>query len=225
MHAFYTGIGATGRPFDVRIDTVRDGGSFATRRAEVWQDGRLLLAGMTSHHDGDEGSDAHAAMPDLPPPDRLEDQRETRRRRPEAAGKPRRRYLVEEAMDIRPIDLPAAPGGSISGRAAWFRPRNRLGGSPRLHRAAIAFASDTGLVHVGLMAHAARGGREVQAASLDHAIWFHREADADGWMLHVQRATTLSGGRGLADARIFSQDGTLVASVAQEFLARTRRPP
>ena len=125
-------------------------------------------------------------------------------------------------MDIRPVDLPTAHGASIADRAAWFRPRQPLSAEPFLHRAAIAFASDAGLVRVGLMAHAARGGPEVQAASLDHAIWFHREADANGWMLHVQRGTNLAGGRGLADSRIFSQDGTLVASVAQEFLARTR---
>ena len=221
--AYYLGVGAAAQPFDVRTESTRDGGSFGSRRVEVRQGEKLLLFGMTSHHDGDNGSDRQVAMPDLPPPGSLKDQREVRQERAKAAGKRRRRYLVEEVMDIRSVELPAEDGTLIAGRATWFRPRQPLGDEAVLHRAAIAFASDAGLVHVGLMAHAPDGG-QVQAASLDHAIWFHREADANGWMLHVQRGLNLAGGRGFAGSRIFSQDGVLVASVAQEFLARTKRP-
>ena len=221
LHAFFVGVGETPTPFEVAVERTRDGRSFATRRVEIRQDGRLLLAGHTSHSDGDDGPDHQFAMPDLPPPETLEDQRATRTRNAEARGGKTRRYLAEEMLDFRPIELPpGAPGSSGPVRAIWFRPRTPIEGGPAMHRAAIGFASDLALVHAGLLAHRRAGGGQLQAASLDHSLWFHREASANDWMLHVQRSPSAARGRGLARAEIYSRDGTLVASVAQEFLAR-----
>ena len=165
-------------------------------------------------------------MPDMPPPEGLEDQRVTRARNAEARGKRFRRFLPGEMLDARPVELPPVePGSEQAARAIWFRPRAPLGGGLAMHRAVIGFASDMGLVHVGLLQHARAGGAPLQAASLDHSVWFHRDADANDWMLHVQRAPAMAHGRGLSRAQVFSRDGRLVASVAQEFLARTMRPP
>ncbi len=223
LHAYFIGVGAKELAFSITTERTRDGGSFATRRFDIRQGERLLLTGQSSHHDGDDGPDDQSAMPDLPPPEGLEDQRETRGRRAADASKPWRRYLADELMDIRPVELPV--DGAEARRAIWFRPRSPIRGDQAMHQAAIGFASDAGLVHVGLLNHARRQGGEVQAASLDHAIWFHREASANEWMLHVQHSATTASGRGLSRAKVFSRSGTLVASVAQEFLARYRNTP
>jgi acyl-CoA thioesterase-2 len=218
LHAYFIGVGAMERSFGVLTERTRDGGSFATRRFDIRQGDRLLLTGQSSHHDGDAGPHNQSTMPDLPPPEGLDDQREVRARRTDDARKSRRRYLADELFDIRPIELPA--DGAESRRAIWFRPRSPIRGGAAHHQAAIGFASDAGLVHVGLLTHNRQSGAEVQAASLDHAIWFHRDASANGWLLHMQHSATNASGRGLSRAKVFSRDGTLVASVAQEFLAR-----
>ncbi len=221
LHAYFIGVGEMERPFDVAVERVRDGGSFATRRFEIRQNERLLLAGHSSHHEGDDGPEHQSEMPGLPPPDGLQDQRQARRHQANKSGKPWRTYLAEELLDLRPVELPQASAKAY--RAVWVRPRSPIRGALAVHQAAIAFASDAGLVHVGLMAHRMRNEAAFQAASLDHAIWFHREASANDWMLHVQHSATLAHGRGLSRAKVFNQEGVLVASVAQEFLARYAR--
>ncbi len=225
LHTFFISVGEMEVGFDISVERTRDGGSFATRRVEIRQGERLLLAGYSSHHDGDDGPAHQSAMPDLPPPEGLEDQSIVRAREADARGKTSRRYLAETMLDVRPVELPPVPpGGEQPARAIWFRPRSPVTGGSAMHQAVIGFASDMGLVHVGLLNHFRAGGGPLQAASLDHSIWFHREASADDWMLHVQRSPNAAHGRGLSRAQVFTRDGTLVASVAQEFLARTQRP-
>ena len=218
LHAFFIGVGEMQAPFNVSVEKIRDGGSFATRRIDIRQDARLLLTGHTSHHDGDDGPEGHMAMPDVPSPETLQDQRVMRVNTAVASGKPVRRYLAEELLDIRPTP-PAKP---MQARAVWFRPRTPIEGGDAIHQAAMGFASDSGLVHVGLRTYAQ--DIDVQAASLDHNMWFHRAAFANAWMLHVQTAPSMSQGRGFSQASIFTRDGVLVASVAQEFLARRKKP-
>lgn len=225
MHAFFIGVGAMGTPFDIVVEPTRDGTSFATRRFEIRQGERLLLAGHSSHHDGDAGPEHQSTMPDLPQPEELEDQTIARDRNARSNKQAVRRYLSDTMLDARPVELPPAePGSEQPARAIWFRPRAPFVDRPEMHRAVIGFASDMGLVRVGLLNHHRAGGAPVQSASLDHSIWFHREADAADWMLHVQRAPTAAHGRGLSRAQVFTRDGTLAASIAQEFLARSQRP-
>ncbi len=221
LHGFFIGVGAMEVPFDVAVERTRDGGSFATRQTEIRQGEKLLWAGLSSHHDGDEGPEHAMAMPDLPPPEGLEDQAVTRDRNALARCKTVRRFLPEVMLDARPVDLPAAePGGAQPARAIWVRPRAPVTGGQAVHQGVIGFASDVGLVHAGLLNHRRMGGEALQVASLDHSMWFHREADVNGWMLHVQRTPSAGQGRGFSQGAVFTRDGLLVASVAQEFLAR-----
>ena len=221
LHAFFIGVGEKQSAFDIAVTRTRDGRSFATRQFEISQANRLLLAGHSSHHNGDAGPAHQADMPDVPPPESLEEQRVLRARRAEAAGRPARTYLLDVMLDVRPAELPQT--GAHPERAVWFRPRAAFRGDAAMHRAVIGFASDVGLVQVGLLHHGRNENPAVQAASLDHSIWFHGEAAADDWLLHVQRSPVLGRGRGFSLGTIFSRDGRLVASVAQEFLARTRK--
>ncbi len=220
LHAFFIGVGEKEQPFDITVARTRDGRSFATRHVEITQAGRLLLAGHSSHHNGDPGPEHQMQMPDLPPPDHLEEQRVVRARRAVAAGRTAKTYLLDVMLDVRPVELPQTEGHPQ--RAVWFRPRAAFRGDAAMHRAVIGFASDVGLVQVGLLNHGRNENPAVQAASLDHSLWFHGDAAADDWLLHVQHSPVARGGRGFSQGSVFSRDGRLVASVAQEFLARTR---
>ncbi len=221
LHAFFIGVGEKEQPFDITVTRTRDGRSFATRHIEITQAGRLLLAGHSSHHNGDAGPAHQADMPDVPPPEGLEEQQVVRARRAVAAGRPARTYLLDVMLEVRPVELPQT--AAHPERALWFRPRAPFHGDASLHRAVIGFASDVGLVQVGLLNHGRNENPAVQAASLDHSIWFHGDASADDWLLHVQRSPVAREGRGFSQGSVFSRDGRLVASVAQEFLARTRK--
>ena len=225
LHALFIGAGSKAAAMELAVTRTRDGRSYATRQVELRQEERLLLTGLTSHHEGDEGPEHQIQMPDLPGPETLEDQRVLRARHAEARGRTARNYLGEVMMDARPIEMPLDQAQGVEGRrAVWFKPRQPIRGGTAVHQAAIAFASDMGLVHVGMQAHNTLGDRgPLQATSLDHSLWFHSDGLANDWMLHVQRAPIATQGRGLAHASIFTRDGRLVASAAQEFMAR-RKP-
>lgn len=223
LHLLFAGAGDGAQPVAIAVDRLRDGRAFAARGVRVEQDGKLLANATLSFHRGDEGPQHQLAMPAAPGPESLEDQREIRRRNAEARGKTPRRSVAERLIDARPIELPLnqIEGGVEARRQLWFRSRAPLGDDVAAHQALIAFASDMGLVHLGMAAHNASGdGGQLDAASLDHSVWFHRPARADDWLLYDQRAPVAHGGRGLTFGTIFTRDGALVASVAQEVLIR-----
>ena len=225
LHALFLRGGRKDERFAVAVERLRDGASFAARRVRIAQRGESLLEAFSSHHGGDSGPDYQLAMPSVAPPEELEDQRARRRRDAAEAGRAAPDYLAERLLDARPVEQGLDPARGREGRrAVWVRPRTPISGGRAVHQAAVAFASDLGLVPVGLQAHLAVGdGSWLDVTSLDHAIWFHRETTANEWLLQVQRGPVLTGGRGLARSSIFSRDGRLVASAAQEFLARTAR--
>ncbi len=225
LHAFFIGGGEKERTFEIKVERSRDGGSFSTRHVEVRQGERLLLAAYTSHHDGDEGPEHQVAMPDVRGPEKLEDFFEVRKRRDEEAGRPVRQYIADRLLDVRHVDpLTPHPQRSDAAMAVWFRSRETVPGNQALQQAVIGFASDAPLVHVGLRNHWQPGGKPLQTASLDHSMWFHREVHADEWLLYSLNSPIVRNGRGLSRGSIFNRRGELVASVAQEFLARNGRP-
>ena len=217
------GTGEKAEAFDLSVERTRDGGSFATRHVQIRQGEKLLLAGYSSHHDGNDGPEHQITMPHAEPPDSVEDWAVVRRRREQEQGKPRRNYLFDMMLDVRHPELPATSNSPDAPHVLWFKSREAIQGSNALHQAAIAFASDIGLVHVGIRNHA-RPGVVKQTASLDHSIWFHRDAPADEWLLYSLHSENVRNGRGLSRGSIFNGKGELVATVAQEFLARDGRP-
>lgn len=202
LHALFSSPAAVDRPTEYTVATVRDGRRFAARRVEARQGDRLVLTALVSFHAGDVGPEHAVPMPDLPPPESLPARAATRR------------YVADLMLDVRPVE-------DGERRALWFRPRASFRDDPATRRIALAFASDMGLVHVALKRRRqAADGTPLDAASLDHAIWFHRDPPASDWLVQVQRATTTSGGRGMAHGEIFTRDGLLVATTAQEILCR-----
>ena len=221
----FVGTGEKQRPFDLSVERTRDGGSFSTRHVEIKQGERLLLAAYTSHHDGDEGPEHQVDMPKVTPPEKLEESLSIRQRRDTQAGKPlRRQYIADLMLDVRHVSDSTFPQReSEPTLAVWFRSRKPIQGGPVTHQAAIAFASDVPLVHVGLMNHAPLPSAPRQTASLDHTMWFHRDARADDWLLYTLHSPIVRSGRGLSHGSIFNRQGELVASVAQEFMSRNAR--
>ena len=225
LHAYFIGMGAKQKQFEITVERTRDGGSFNTRRVEIRQEDKLLMAALTSHHDGDDGPEHQFSMPKVAGPEKLEDLYVGWRRHLQQQGRTVRNYLAEQMLEVRPVTSPAphlftAPAT----QAIWFKPRQLITGGVAIHQAAIGFASDVGLVRAGLQRHSQAGSEQYQTASLDHSLWFHRDVLANDWMLHVMESPVAANGRGFSQAAIYTRDGVLVASVAQEFLARKSRP-
>jgi len=165
----------------------------------------------------------------VPTPDALPSEAEFKKRitplMPEAV---RRYYERERPIELRPVEYNRYGGEKLAGDRfhVWVRATGRLPDEPAIHQCVLAYASDMTLLDAALIAH----GRsvlsdDIMAASLDHAMWFHRPFRADEWLLYAQDSPSLAGSRGFARGLIFASDGTLVASVAQEGLLRQRRVP
>jgi acyl-CoA thioesterase-2 len=135
-----------------------------------------------------------------------------------------KRLFTDRPVDLRHIPSPiylSVEGERAPHQAVWVRTRRRLPDDPAIHRAALAYISDLTIQESILRAHGVSWASPgLKVASLDHAMWWHRPGRVDDWMLYVQESPSARGGRGLATGRIYSGDGTLVASVAQEIMVR-----
>jgi acyl-CoA thioesterase II len=226
LHSYFLRPGDTAVPIVYDVERIRDGRSFSTRRVVARQHGRQIYFMTASFQVPEEGFDHQDAMPEVPSPEDSADMGELfRRRAPDNADE----WLTEwAALDLRAIG-DSRPGGRMpaDGRPAqsrlWIRVNGKLDDEELTHRAAFTYASDMTLLGSTLVPHGvAVSSANVQSASLDHTIWFHRPFRADEWLLYDQVSPSASGARGLAIGRLFTQDGRLVASVAQEGLIRPR---
>ena len=228
LHGYFVLPGDPSVPIVYEVTRIRDGGSFTTRNCIAVQHGRAIFSLSASFQKVEPGLDHAFAMPDVKKPDELPDVDAVDRlygdRIPEALRVWLRRARL---IEMRPVDITRYFDKSDKPRDplqyVWFRASGRLPDDPAVHRAVLAYMSDMTLLDTALVAH----GRtifegEIQAASLDHALWFHRDFRADEWLLYAQDSPSMSGARGLTRGMIYSLDGRLVASVAQEGLLRER---
>jgi acyl-CoA thioesterase-2 len=167
-------------------------------------------------------------MPDVPKPEELPGEADLRSKASAMMPEPVRRYYERERpIELRPVELERYLGKkSEDGKFhLWIRTTGKLPDDPAIHQCVLAYASDMTLLDTALVPHGRTlFEKEFMAASLDHALWFHRPFRADDWLLYAQDSPNLGGARGFSRGLIFSRDGTLVASVAQEGLIRLRRP-
>lgn len=227
LHAYFLLPGDTEAPIVYEVDRIRDGGSFTTRRVVAIQHGRSIFSMGASFQRGEEGLDHQIAMPDVPPPEALPSEKELKERFIDLVPEHVRRYWQQERpVELRPVDL----DHYLSKRKRepvqhiWFRSVSPLPDDPAMHQCALGYASDMTLLDAALLAHGRSFfDRDLQLASLDHALWFHRPFRADDWLLYAQDSPSSSSGRGLCRGQIFRRDGTLIASVAQEGLIRVLR--
>ena len=224
LHAYFLLGGDPKVPIIYEVDRIRDGRSFTTRRVMAIQHGRAIFSMEVSFHVTEEGWTHRFAMPDVPRPDQLPNEAEVRDKLlPLMSDAVPRYYERERPIELRPVEYGRYLGEKLEGDRfhIWIRATGRLPDEPAIHQCVLAYASDmtlldTALIPIGKTVF----NEDIMAASLDHALWFHRPFRADEWLLYAQDSPNLGGARGFARGSIFSSDGTLVASVAQEGLLR-----
>ena len=222
LHGYFLRAGVVTEPITFAVERLRDGRSFTARRTHALQGGAPILSLIASFQTEQDGVDYADEMPDgVPAPEDVPSALDLLGTIDHPAAK---FWAQESAFDVRHVD-----GSIYLGRAAevtgrqqvWFRARDPLPDDRLLHRALLAYACDQVMLEPVLR----RAGRSwatrgMSIASLDHAMWWHRDARVDDWLLHVQTSPSAQGGRGLGAARVFTRDGTLVASIAQEGMVR-----
>jgi acyl-CoA thioesterase-2 len=224
FHAYFLRPGDPRVPILYEVDRSRDGHSFSARRVAAIQHGAQIFILAASFQKPEEGFEHQSQMPVVPEPESLEDDQQLLLRNPDLAPEIRE-WVARE----RPFETRSVLGRGIGDRPArpaidhiWLRARGQLGDDAVLHRALLAFVSDMSLLDTALLPHGKSIFSNVQVASLDHAMWFHRPFRTDEWLLYVQDSPSASGARGFNRGAIYRRDGVLVASVAQEGLIRPR---
>jgi len=228
LHGYFILPGDVNTPIVYFVDRLRDGKSFTTRRITAIQHGQAIFNMAASFQVTEDGPEHQAEMPDVPPPDDLPSELELIRsvadRIPERL---REIYTQERPLEMRPIRPvdPFAPEPREPIKHVWLRATGTVSGTVLEHQSVLAYASDYGLLGAALLPHALSFQMPtLQAATLDHVLWFHRPFRADEWLLYTMDSPSAAGARGFTRGSIFSRDGRLVASVAQEGLIRIREP-
>ncbi|KAA2233418.1 acyl-CoA thioesterase II [Salinarimonas soli] len=226
LHGYFLRPGDPKVPIIYEVERIRDGGSFTTRRVVAIQHGQAIFSMSASFHVDEPGFDHAAPMPAVPGPENLPIEAQVRESVLPLMPDPVRAYYERERpIELRPVEYtrytsrePMEPRFNL-----WIRATGALPDDPAVHQAVLAYASDMTLLDSSLAAHGRTVfERSIQAASLDHALWFHRPFRADDWMLYAQDSPSASGARGFSRGSIHTGDGRLVASVAQEGLIRQR---
>jgi acyl-CoA thioesterase II len=226
MHGYFLRPGDVQHPITFSVDRIYDGRSFTTRRTQAYQHGEPILSLIASFQLGNGGVDHQLDMPDgLPEPESLPTTADVLGDLDHDVA---RYWSNERAFDVRHIPSPLylrVEGDHVPHQAVWMKAFGRLSDDLNQHRAALAYASDYSILEPALRAHGiAWATPGLKIASLDHAMWWHRDARVDEWLLYVQESPSASGGRGLSLGRIYTREGVLVASVAQEGMIRVPEP-
>lgn len=228
MHAYFLRPGNARAPIDYEVQRVRDGGSFSVRRVIARQEGKEILTGSVSFQVEEDGFDHQIDMPDVPDPMSLKTEQELNRELLDRVPEKFHSQLTRNRpIEIRPVDPvnPLDPDKRSPHKQSWFRAQGELPDDRILHCCLLAYASDFAFLGTSLNPHGVTFMTpSMQVASLDHAIWFHRDLRMDDWLLYDKDSPSAAGGRGFNRGSVFSQDGILVASTAQEALIRQRKP-
>jgi acyl-CoA thioesterase-2 len=227
FHAYFLRPGDPATPILYQVDRTRDGRSFTTRRVIAIQHGRAIFHLEASFHTPERGLEHQDEMPDVPDPESLPTWGERMKTISSRTPAELRRWLERE----RPVDArhvtwfdPIEPEKLPPRLLVWIRADGTLPARPLIHQCIAAYASDLSLLDTTLLPHGVSWADDsFQVASLDHAMWFHRDFRADEWLLYVQDSPAAAGARGFATGKLFTRSGTLVVSVVQEGLIRPRR--
>lgn len=222
LHGYFLRAGDIQLPISFAVDRLRDGRSFSTRRVQAFQNGEPIFSMIASFQDADPGIEHQDDFPaDIPAPEDLPSARELLG----DIDHPVAQYWAKaRPFDMRHVSSPIyfeAKGEKVAHQAVWIKALGELPSDSGLHTAALAYVSDYTILEPIFRRHGIAWTHPgLKSASLDHAMWFHRQAKVDEWMLYVQESPSAQGGRGLSLGRIFSRDGQLLATVAQEGMVR-----
>ena len=223
LHGYFLRPGDPSLPIIYEVDRIRDGRSFTTRRVIAIQSGQAIFNMSCSFQVLETGLRHQMEAPDVPEPDDLPDENEVFASRTQKLPEP----MVEMMMRERPIELkrvePVDYLNPIKGPAkqhTWFKARVPLGDDIAMHQCLLAYASDMGILSTSTLPHGKSFLTGLMTASLDHAMWFHRPFRFDEWILFAQDSPAAAGARGFNRGAMFTEQGDLIASVAQEGLIR-----
>ena len=226
LHGYFLRPGDVTIPVEYEVDRVRDGGSFTTRRVTAIQKGKPIFFCSASFQGLEPGFEHQSEMPDVPDPDSLASELDYIQQFAQFIPEPtREKLLAPKPIEIRPVKVthPFDPEPTAPARHVWCRANGQLPDNPARHRYLLAYASDFNLLPTSLLPHGiSYWNKEMQVASLDHAIWFHQPLRVDEWLLYSMDSPWAGGARGLCRGSIYNRAGQLVASVAQEGLIRKR---
>jgi len=224
LHGYFLRAGNPDRPVLYEVDRIRDGRSFTTRRVVAIQDGKAIFNMSVSLQIAEHGMSHALLMPNVPPPEELEDDLLRAAREPRTNPRLGPMSLVKRAFETRSVIGPWEAGERLFS-PVWMRFREPFDTQDVTRQyALLTYASDLGLVSTAALPHSSSQPRSgLMLASLDHALWIHRQPDLSDWILFAKRTSTATGARGLSHAEFFTRDGELLASVTQEGLLRVRR--
>ncbi|MEQ1649221.1 MAG: acyl-CoA thioesterase II [Hyphomicrobiaceae bacterium] len=224
FHSYFLLPGDPKVPIVYDVERVRDGGSFTTRRVKGIQHGKAMFVMSASFHKAEPGFDHATEMPKVPAPEDLPSEKELAQQMLAHLPDNMRSYWERERpIEMRPVDISRYLGRAKRRpeQQIWFRANGTLPDALPLHQCVLAYASDFTLLDTSLIAHGKlMFDKELQLASLDHSMWFHRPFRADEWMLYVQDSPSAHGARGFCRGSVYTREGALVASVTQEGLVR-----
>jgi acyl-CoA thioesterase II len=226
LHAYFMRPGDPAVPIIYEVDRIRDGTSFTTRRVVAVQHGKAIFSLSASFQVDEDGFEHQFDKPAVTPPENLMGEKEMKEQFIAGAPENIRRYWERErAVEIRPVSLvhyisreKLPPFQDV-----WVRANGSVPAERHIQAAVLAYLSDMTLLDTSLFAHGSSVfDKRLQVASLDHAMWFHRPCDLSDWLLYTQDSPNASGSRGMTRGSLYTRDGVLVASVAQEGLIRKR---
>lgn len=227
LHSYFMRPGDPAVPIIYEVDRIRDGRSFTTRRVVAIQHGEAIFSMSASFHVEEPGFEHCLPMPQAPKPDDLPSERQLADLYVGKAPENVRRYWQRERpIELRPVDLTHyfSQEKLEPRQMIWFRTTGPLPADPCIQAAVLAYASDMTLLDTALFAHGMSiFDQRIQSASLDHSVWFHRPIEMASWHLYAQDSPSSGGARGFNRGSIYSLEGELVASVAQEGMIRLRR--
>lgn len=228
LHAYFLRPGIVKEPIFYEVEWIRTGRSFATRLVVAKQLGRAIFSMSASFQAVEAGYEHQNEMPSIPGPEGVPSELELTRKAQDKIPSPmREKVTADKPIEIRvldPIDY-FNPHKRPAQKYSWLRPNGELPADPVIHAAILAYASDFGLATTSLLPHGiSLFDPHMQVASIDHAMWFHRPCKLDDWLLYVKDSPSASGARGFNRGQIFTRDGKLIASVAQESLIRRHDP-
>ena len=226
LHSYFLRPGDASKAIVYDVENIRDGKSFSTRRVKAIQNGKPIFYMTVSFHNEEPGVTHQASMPNVPGPENLRSSlafyRDNASLIPETI---REKVLCDKPIEMRPVNFqsPFKPEVTLANRYVWFKANGEMPNDPRIHKYLLAYASDFEFLPTALQPHGLSFMQpNMQVATIDHAMWFHREFRMDEWILYAVDSPSASGGRGLVRGQFFNQDGVLIASTMQEGLIRQR---
>ncbi|MEX0584821.1 MAG: acyl-CoA thioesterase II, partial [Natronospirillum sp.] len=227
LHSYFIRPGDVDEAIEYSVEEVRDGGSFSVRRVVASQFDKPMLVMTVSFQKPEEGLSFARAMPSVPGPESLQSELSLYRAHAEEIPvSVRSQFTAERPVEFRVVENqnPFRPRVGVAKRHMWIRSTAPLPDDPSVHRSMLAYTSDYGFLETALMPHGVSILQpDLQIASLDHSIWFHRDFRLDDWLLYVAESPISGHGRGFVRGEIFNRSGELVASTAQEGLMRLRK--